>query len=149
MTRESRILHRAHKQCGTCVLIRTPRFLLFVLWIFPKCHVEPLPVLWEENRLKEGHPELLITAMLLKSRIKVVRAGERIRTGQDHLHRKDFTAKFSSAWKLKEQWMEGTAAQAGLHIKNRLAPQINDWPSHLETKLPGVGYSPLVTSRSL
>lgn len=104
MTRGSRILYRAHKQCGTHVLIRTPRFLLFVLWIAPKCHMESLPVLWQENRFNEGNSELLITVLLLKSRIKVVRAGKGVRTGQDHLHKEDFTANFSSAWKLKEQW---------------------------------------------
>lgn len=80
--------------------------------------MEPLPVLWQENRLKEGHPELLITALLLKSRIKVVRAGEGVRTGQDHPQREDFTAKFSSAWKLKEQWDHCSHTLEGRRIVN-------------------------------
>lgn len=57
--------------------------------------MELLPVLWEEkNKPEEGHLELLMIALLLKRRIKVVRVEKGMRIGQEHPHWEDFIANF-------------------------------------------------------
>lgn len=93
----------AHQVCGTGVSIRTQRFLLFSLsseyprnarWNYL------FPGFWEEKNGPEGHLELLMKALLLKSRVEVVRVGKGVRTSEQHQYWEDFIAKFP----LPESW---------------------------------------------
>lgn len=67
--------------------------------------MELLPVLWEEkNGLEEGHPELLMRDLLLRSRIKLIRVGEQVRTGQEHPRLENFIANLPlpGTWQINE-----------------------------------------------
>lgn len=67
--------------------------------------MELLPVLGgEKNGPKEDHLELLMRALLLKSRIKAVSIEEGVQAGQNHPHWEDFIANFPlpGNWKINE-----------------------------------------------
>lgn len=92
-----------HQVCGTGVSIRTQRFLLFSLsseyprnarWNYL------FPGFWEEKNGPEGHLVLLMKALLLKSRVEVIRVGKGVRTSEQHQYWEDFIAKFP----LPESW---------------------------------------------
>lgn len=49
--------------------------------------MELLPVLWQEkNGPEQGHLELLMIALFLKSRIKAIRVEKGMKTRQEHPH---------------------------------------------------------------
>lgn len=57
-------------------------------------------MLWEEKNGTEGHLELSMKALPLKSRIEVVSVGEGMRTDQENPYWEDFIANFP----LPESW---------------------------------------------
>lgn len=78
------------------VCLLEPEVFFFLSTKYPRsARWNLLLVLWDEkNKPEKGHLELLMIALLLKSRRKAVRVEKGMRTGQEHPHWKDFITNF-------------------------------------------------------